>query len=90
MTTIIDLGAGDDSIVVGTVPLIPDPGNRTLEYPNGVPVADTAHMTNGNTAPLYVLGGTQDDYFEVDHNVGLLYLAGDAGDDTFLSTRSSS
>ena len=41
-------------------------------------------MTNGNTAPLYVLGGTQNDYFEVDHNVGLLYLAGDAGDDTFL------
>ena len=84
VTTIVNLGAGDDSIVVGTVPLIPDPGNRTLQYPNGVPVADTAHMTNGNTAPLYVLGGTQDDYFEVDHNVGMLYLAGDAGDDTFL------
>ena len=82
--TVIDMGSGDDSLVVGTVPLIPDPGNRTLEYPNGVPVADTAHMTNGNTAPLYVLGGTQNDYFEVDHNVGQLYLAGDEGDDTFL------
>src|SRR5581483_3730234 len=78
------LGAGDDSMIIGTVPLVPDPGNRTLEYPNGVPVADTAHMTNGNTAPLYVLGGTNDDYFEVDHNVGMLYLAGDAGDDTFV------
>ena len=84
VTTLINLGAGDDSIVIGTVPLIPDPGNRTLEYPNGVPVADTAHMTNGNTAPMYVLGGTQNDYFEVDHNVGMLYLAGDEGDDTFL------
>ena len=84
VTTVIDEGSGDDSIVVGTVPLVPDPGNRTLQYPNGVPVADTAHMTNGNTAPLYVLGNTGDDYFEVDHNVGLLYLAGDAGDDTFL------
>ena len=41
-------------------------------------------MTNGNTAPLYVLGGTQNDSFEVDHNVGMLYLAGDEGDDTFL------
>ena len=84
VTTVIDMGAGDDSLIVGTVPLIPDPGNRTLEYPNGVPVADTAHMTNGNTADLFVLGNTGDDYFEVDHNVGLLYLAGDAGDDTFL------
>src|SRR5581483_9601634 len=83
VTTVVNLGAGDDSMIIGTVPLVPDPGNRTLEYPNGVPVADTAHMTNGNTAPLYVLGGTNDDYFEVDHNVGMLYLAGDAGDDTF-------
>ena len=58
VTTIIDMGGGDDSIVVGTVPLVPDPGNRTLEYPDGVPVADTAHMTNGNTATLFVLGGT--------------------------------
>ena len=84
VTTIIDMGSGDDSIVVGTVPLVPDPGNRTLEFPDGVPVADTKHMTNGNTAPMFVLGGTQNDYFEVDHNRGMLYLAGDAGDDTFL------
>src|SRR5262249_32565928 len=38
VTTVIDLGAGDDSLIVGTVPLIPDPGNRTLQYPDGVPV----------------------------------------------------
>ena len=41
-------------------------------------------MTNGNTAPMFVLGGSQNDNFEVDHNRGMLYLAGDAGDDTFL------
>ena len=34
---------------IGTVPLIPDTGNRTLEFPDGVPVADTENMTNGNT-----------------------------------------
>ena len=84
VTTIVDLGSGDDSIVVGTVPLVPDPGNRSLEFPEGVPVADTKHMTNGNTAPMFALGGTQNDNFEVDHNRGMLYLAGDAGDDTFL------
>ena len=72
---VVDMGGGDDNIVVGTVPLVPDPGNRTLEYPNGVPVADTQHMTNGNTASLFVLGGTQNDNFEVNHNRGLLYLA---------------
>ena len=27
--TIINLGGGDDEIVIGTVPLIPDTGNRT-------------------------------------------------------------
>ena len=78
------MGTGDDNITIGTVPLVPDPGNRNLEYPNGVPVADTKHMTNGNTAPMYVMGGAQNDYFEVDHNRGMLFLAGDAGDDTFL------
>ena len=35
--TLINLGEGDDEIVVGTVPLMPDPGNRTLEFPEGVP-----------------------------------------------------
>ena len=49
--TMIDLGGGDDEIVVGTVPLIPDTGNRTLEFPDGVPVADTQNMTNGNSRP---------------------------------------
>ena len=82
--TLIDMGGGDDEIVVGTVPLIPDPGNRTLEFPEGVPVADTQNMTNGNSRPLFVLGDGQNDRFEVNHNRGKLYLHGGAGDDRFL------
>src|SRR5438552_2697974 len=78
------MGGGDDQLTIGTVPLVPDPGNRTLEYPNGVPVADTQHMTNGNTAIMFVLGGEQNDNFEVDHNRGMLYLHGGGGDDRFL------
>jgi len=27
--TLVDMGSGDDDIVVGTVPMIPDTGNRT-------------------------------------------------------------
>ncbi|TMC40761.1 MAG: hypothetical protein E6J28_00745, partial [Chloroflexi bacterium] len=81
--TRVGFGGGDDHLVVGTVPLIPDPGNRTLEFPNGVPVADTAHMTNGTTAPLFATGGSGTDVFEVNHNRGKVYLAGGSGDATF-------
>ena len=35
--------------------------NRTLEFPDGVPVADTENMTKGNSATLYVLGEGQND-----------------------------
>ena len=82
--TIINLGGGDDEIVVGTVPLVPDPGNRTLEFPDGVPVADTENMTNGNSAPLFVLGEGNNDRFEVNHNRAKLFLHGGAGNDRFL------
>ncbi len=82
--TIVNLGAGDDEIVIGTVPLIPDTGNRTLEYPEGVPVADTDNMTSGNSSPLFVLGEGQNDRFEVNHNVSRLYLHGGNGNDRFL------
>ena len=54
--TLISLGEGDDAIVVGTVPLMPDPGNRTLEFPDGVPVVDIDNLTNGNSDLLFVLG----------------------------------
>ena len=35
--TVIDMGSGDDDISIATVPLKPDTGNRTLEFPDGVP-----------------------------------------------------
>ncbi len=82
--TLINLGGGDDEIVIGTVPLIADPGNRTLEFPDGVPVVDTANMTNGNSAPLFVLGEGNNDRFEVNHNRAKLFLHGGSGNDRFL------
>ena len=82
--TIINLGGGDDELIVGTVPLVPDPGNRTLEFPDGVPVADTENMTNGNSAALFVLGEGNNDRFEVNHNRAALFLHGGAGNDRFL------
>ena len=88
--TIIDLGGGDDEIVVGTVPLIPDPGNRTLEFPDGVPVADTENMTNGNSAPLFVLGDGKNDRFEVNHNRAKLSSTAAPATTASCSRRSSS
>jgi Ca2+-binding EF-hand superfamily protein len=82
--TIINLGSGNDELVVGTVPLIPDTGNRTLEFPDGVPVADTQNMTNGNSATLFVMGEGGDDRMEVNHNRAKLFLHGGSGDDRFL------
>ena len=82
--TIINLGGGDDEVVIGTVPLIPDEGNRTLEFPDGVPVADTEAMTNGNSATLFIFGQGQNDRMEVNHNRAALYLHGGAGNDRFL------
>jgi len=44
-----------------------------------VPVADTADMTPGNSTPLYVLGGTQNDSFEVNHNIKNLIFTEEPG-----------
>ena len=82
--TVIELGSADDEIIVGTVPLIPDTGNRTLEFPDGIPVVDTQNMTNGNSNPLFVLGDNQNDRFEVNHNRAKLYLHGGDGNDRFI------
>ncbi len=82
--TFINFGNGNDNAVVGTVPLIPDTGNRTLEYPNGVPVVNTRAMTNGNSDDLFILGGQGNGTFEVDHNSAMLYLHGGAGINLFL------
>jgi hypothetical protein len=81
--TLIDMGSGDNNIVIGTVPLVPDPGNRTLEYPEGVPVADTERMTNGNSASLFVVAGSGNNFYRVNHNRAKLYLGGGGGDNTF-------
>ena len=82
--TVINMGRGDDIIVIGTVPTILDTENKTPEFPDGVPVADTANLTKGNSAPLTVNGGAGDDFFEVNHNSDKLFLNGEDGDDTFF------
>jgi hypothetical protein len=81
---VIRMGVGDDTIVVGIVPQINDPGNVTLEYPLGIPIADTLNMTNGNSHVVTVYGGDGDDEFEVNHNAAKLFLSGENGDDTFI------
>ncbi|MDB4265389.1 hypothetical protein N9891_01425, partial [bacterium] len=83
-TTLINTGDGDDEITVGTVPLIPDTGNRTLEFPEGVPVADVDNLTNGASNELYIYGQGENDRFEVNYNRAPLYLHGGSGDDRFL------
>ncbi|MCH5373142.1 MAG: hypothetical protein JJ992_04150, partial [Planctomycetes bacterium] len=82
--TLVDLGTGADSVVIGNVPTIPDPNNRTLEFPNGVPVADTDNMTSGVSAATVIYGGDGNDNFEVNHNAAKLYLHGGDQDDTFI------
>ncbi|MDA8976302.1 calcium-binding protein, partial [bacterium] len=83
-TTLINTGDGDDEITIGTVPLIPDSGNRTLEFPEGVPVADVDNLTNGASNELYIYGQGENDRFEVNYNLAPLYLHGGSGDDRFL------
>ncbi len=82
--TFIALGSGTDNVQVGTVPLIPDTANRTLEYPNGVPVVNTAAMTNGNSTDLFVMGGSGNDTMTVEHNSAMLYLHGGSGINVFV------
>src|SRR2546430_17274135 len=83
-TTVVNLGDGDDTVTIGTVPLVPDTGNRTLEFPDGVPVVDTQNLTNGNSNVMFILGEAQNDQFEVNFNRAQLYLHGGKGDDRFL------
>ena len=81
---IVHMGEGDDTLTVGTVPQIPDPDNRTIDYPQGVPIADTDNMTNGVSAQFVVYGEDQEDVFEVNHNAGKLFLHGGNDNDTFI------
>ncbi len=41
-------------------------------------------MTNGNSNDLFLMGGTGNDTFEVDHNSAMLYLHGGAGISLFI------
>ena len=41
-------------------------------------------ITPGVSFNGYFYGGSGDDYFEVNHNVGELQLFGESGDDTFF------
>jgi Ca2+-binding RTX toxin-like protein len=81
---VVNLGSGDDTVIIGSVPQINDPGNITLDYPLGIPIADTENMTNGNSAVMTIYGEDGDDEFEVNHNTAKLYLHGGADDDTFV------
>jgi len=82
--TIIEMGQGDDTVLVGTVPEVADRNGKNVEYPGGIPVVDTTRMSNGNSAEMFVFGGRQDDEFEVNHNTAKLYLHGGDHDDTFV------
>ena len=82
--TVVNTGTGDDTVTIGTVPTIPDKGNRTLEYPEGIPIADTSNMTNGNSNSLFVFGWDQNDAMDVNFNRAQIFLHGGAGDDRFV------
>src|SRR5262249_39651112 len=75
--TVVDTGAGDDHITVGVVPQVPDRGGApTTDHPEGVPIVDKHHLTNGVSNVTYIYGGTGDDFFEVNHNAAALWVYG--------------
>ena len=82
--TVVHTGDDADSIEVGQVQTIPDRGNADLYNPAGIPIVDKAHLSDGNSAFLYIYGGDGDDYFEVSHNAAKLFLYGEADNDTFV------
>ncbi|MCA9140821.1 MAG: hypothetical protein KDB00_28815, partial [Planctomycetales bacterium] len=82
--TVINLGPGQDKATVGTVNQIPNPNDRTIEYPAGVPIADEKNSTRGNSAIMVINGNDGDDEFEVNRNFAKLFLHGGAHDDTFV------
>uniref|UniRef100_UPI00356A9D5F LamG-like jellyroll fold domain-containing protein n=1 Tax=Stieleria sp. TaxID=2795976 RepID=UPI00356A9D5F len=82
--TVINLGPGDDTATVGEVTLVPNPDDRSIEFPDGFPVADLPNSTKGNSAIMVINGDSDDDYFEVNRNAAPLYLHGGDHDDTFV------
>jgi Ca2+-binding RTX toxin-like protein len=72
---------GDDNFIIGRVIK-----TRTVNVDGqSIEVIDGDDgVTPGVSYNAVFLGGTGDDYFEVNHNVGVLALFGEAGDDTFF------
>ena len=76
---------GNDNFLIGRVLK-----TRTVETDQGVVEVvdnrdpDAPGITNGVSYNATFYGGFGDDYFEVNHNVGMLDLFGEAGDDTFF------
>ncbi|NOS72615.1 MAG: hypothetical protein HOP33_22175, partial [Verrucomicrobia bacterium] len=79
--TVIDLGAGDDLVTVGNVPLVPDAGNTNAEYPGGLPVGNPSGITPGNSDALVLFGGANNDTFDIVHNAKPLFVDAGAGND---------
>ena len=74
--TEVYLGAGRDTITIGTVA-------TTLDS-RGIPVVDFDHTTPGVTSRAQVFGGTGNDEFEINYNKAEIWLYGESGDDTFI------
>ena len=77
------LNPGNDNFLIGRVL------KTTTFIDNGVEIeiVDERNgdgITNGVSYNARFFGGSGDDYFEVNHNVGELELYGEAGDDTFF------
>ena len=72
-------GAGDDQFYIGSVLETED---VLVEGQVITIVKEITHGAEFNGTSYY--GGSDDDYFEVNHNVASINLYGDNGDDTFL------
>ena len=83
--TSIDLGGGDDELVVGTVPLDPGHGQPHARVPRRrAGRRHGEHDERQLRARCSSLGDGQNDRFEVNHNRGKLTSHGGAGNDRFL------
>ncbi|MCA9199021.1 MAG: calcium-binding protein, partial [Planctomycetales bacterium] len=73
--TLINLGQGADQVFVANV---------VTRIDDGVEVVDLDQTSHGVSAKTTIVGGDDNDYFEINHNVAELFLYGDDGDDTFV------
>ncbi len=72
---------GDDNFIIGRVikTMTVSVKGQLVEV-----IAGDSGVTNGVSFNAQFFGGRGDDYFEVNHNIGVLQLFGEAGDDTFF------